>query len=64
MIALKAGNPQASRAVGSACHNNPVWIMIPCHRVIGANGSLVGFMGGEKRLDMKAQLLELEQNNK
>ncbi|MBE6121877.1 MAG: methylated-DNA--[protein]-cysteine S-methyltransferase [Erysipelotrichaceae bacterium] len=59
-IALKAGNPQASRAVGSACHNNPVWIMIPCHRVIGKNGSLTGYAGG---IDRKQKLLEMEKKN-
>ena len=59
-IALKAGNPQASRAVGSACHNNPVWILIPCHRVIGKNGSLTGYAGGIER---KQKLLEMEKKN-
>ena len=39
-IAEKVGNPKASRAVGMANHNNPIMIVIPCHRVIGANGSL------------------------
>ena len=59
-IALKAGNPQASRAVGSACHNNLVWILIPCHRVIGKNGSLTGYAGGIER---KQKLLEMEKKN-
>jgi len=63
-IAEAVGNPRGCRAVGMANRSNPVPLIIPCHRVIGANGSLVGFMGGEKRLDMKAQLLELEQKNK
>ena len=63
-IAVAAGSPKGCRAVGMANRNNPIPLIIPCHRVIGAGGSLVGFMGGEKRLDMKAQLLELEQNNK
>lgn len=56
-IAEQIGNPKASRAVGGANHNNPIMIVVPCHRVIGANGSLVGFGGG---LDMKKYLLELE----
>ena len=59
-IALKAGNPQAARAIGSACHNNPVWILIPCHRVIGKNGSLTGYAGGIER---KQKLLEMEKKN-
>ena len=56
-IAKQIGNPKASRAVGMANHNNPISIIIPCHRVIGANGALVGYGGG---LDMKVFLLELE----
>lgn len=56
-IAKQIGNPKASRAVGMANHNNPVSIVVPCHRVIGANGSLVGYGGG---LPIKKQLLELE----
>lgn len=57
-IAAAAGNPKAARAVGMANHNNPIAIVIPCHRVIGANGKLVGYASG---LDMKAKLLRLEQ---
>lgn len=57
-IAKQVGSPKAGRAVGGANHNNPVMIIVPCHRVIGANGSLTGFGGG---LDMKAFLLALEQ---
>lgn len=49
--------PKASRAVGRANGQNPISIFIPCHRVIGANGSLTGFAGG---LDVKKRLLELE----
>lgn len=49
--------PAAVRAVGSAIGNNPVLITVPCHRVIGKNGSLTGYRGG---LDMKKQLLQLE----
>ncbi len=54
------GSPKASRAVGRANSLNPIAIFIPCHRVIGANGSLTGFAGG---LDVKKQLLELEREN-
>lgn len=56
-IAAAAGNPKASRAVGMANNKNPMMIVVPCHRVIGANGALVGYAGG---LDMKKALLELE----
>lgn len=56
-IAKRIGNGKASRAVGMANHNNPIAIIIPCHRVIGANGKLVGFGGG---LDIKEYLLNLE----
>jgi methylated-DNA-[protein]-cysteine S-methyltransferase len=48
-----------ARAVGSACGLNPIPIIIPCHRVIGANGKLVGFSGGEG-VETKIHLLELE----
>lgn len=50
-------NPKAIRAIGGANHNNPIFIFIPCHRVIGANGSMVGFGGG---IEVKKYLLELE----
>jgi methylated-DNA-[protein]-cysteine S-methyltransferase len=56
-IALELGAPGAARAVGSANHDNPIAIVQPCHRVIGANGKLVGFAGG---LEQKRQLLDLE----
>lgn len=56
-IAEAVGNPRASRAVGMANHNNPIMCIIPCHRVIGANGKLVGYAGG---LDIKEKLLNLE----
>lgn len=56
-IAVDIGNEKAVRAVGMANHNNPIMIFIPCHRVIGANGSLVGFGAG---LDIKEELLNLE----
>lgn len=57
IVAEKAGNPKASRAAGGAIHNNPILILIPCHRVIGKDGSLTGFGAG---LDNKKYLLELE----
>ncbi len=56
-IAIGIANEKASRAIGMANHNNPIAIIIPCHRVIGKNGSLVGYAGGIER---KIQLLELE----
>lgn len=56
-IATSAGNPKASRAVGMANNRNPLPIFIPCHRVIGANGSLTGYAGG---MDIKQILLNLE----
>jgi methylated-DNA-[protein]-cysteine S-methyltransferase len=56
-LAVQIGNPQASRAVGAANGRNPVSIIVPCHRVIGANGRLVGYGGG---LPIKTALLELE----
>lgn len=56
-IARRIGRPRAARAVGAAIGKNPVSIIVPCHRVIGASGKLTGFAGG---LDTKAQLLELE----
>ena len=55
-IARAVGCP-SPRAVGQAVHRNPIALMIPCHRVIGADGSLTGFAGG---LEVKARLLELE----
>ena len=56
-LAAALGNPKAGRAVGSACHRNPLCIVVPCHRVIGADGSLTGYAEG---LDIKEYLLELE----
>lgn len=58
-IAQIIGNPKAVRAVGLANGQNPLSIIVPCHRVIGKNGQLVGFGGG---LSYKAYLLALEQN--
>lgn len=56
-LATRVGNPNASRAVGLANGRNPISVIVPCHRVIGANGKLVGYGGG---LDRKQVLLELE----
>jgi len=56
-LARRIGKPKASRAVGAAIARNPLPIVIPCHRVIGSNGSLTGFGGG---LDIKQALLDLE----
>ncbi len=56
-MARQIGNPKACRAVGMANNRNPISIVIPCHRVIGADGSLVGYGGG---LDLKQKLLTLE----
>ena len=56
-IAAAIGRPKASRAVGGANNKNPIPIVVPCHRVIGASGALVGYAGG---LDQKAMLLDLE----
>lgn len=60
-IAVKVGSPLGCRAVGMANNKNPIGIVIPCHRVVGSNGKLVGYAGG---LDIKAKLLNLEQINK
>jgi methylated-DNA-[protein]-cysteine S-methyltransferase len=56
-LAKRIGNPKASRAVGMANGKNPISIIVPCHRVIGKNGSLTGFGGG---LEAKRTLLALE----
>lgn len=58
-IARQIGSPSGSRAVGLANGHNPIGIIVPCHRVIGANGSLTGYGGG---LDRKRALLELEKS--
>lgn len=60
-IARAVGSPGAARAVGQANHVNPLSIIVPCHRVISADGSLGGYGGG---LEMKKTLLELEKKNK
>lgn len=59
-IAERIGRPRAYRAVGQAAHRNPLPIVIPCHRLVGSNGSLTGFAGG---LELKQSLLRLEQTN-
>lgn len=59
-IAKSIGQPTAARAVGMANNKNPILIFIPCHRVIGANGSLVGYAGG---LEVKKHLLAMEKAN-
>jgi methylated-DNA-[protein]-cysteine S-methyltransferase len=56
-LAGRAARPRAARAVGTVMNRNPLPIVLPCHRVIGANGKLVGYAGG---LERKEQLLRLE----
>ncbi|SCL22654.1 methylated-DNA-[protein]-cysteine S-methyltransferase [Micromonospora nigra] len=56
-VARRLGDASAARAVGVACNRNPVPVVVPCHRIVGAGGKLVGFGGG---LDRKVKLLELE----
>ena len=58
-IAAAIGNPNAARAVGQAVNRNPIWIAVPCHRVIGKSQALTGYAGG---LELKQKLLALEQN--
>lgn len=58
-IAAAVGSPRACRAVGMANHRNPILIAVPCHRVVGADGALVGYGGG---LEMKKALLGLEKS--
>ena len=48
-VAAAIGKPQAARAVGMACGRNPIWIFLPCHRVVGRNGELTGYAGGLMR---------------
>ena len=59
-LAQAAGSPKGYRAVGMANNRNPISIIVPCHRVIGSDGSLVGFGGG---LDAKRFLLEMEKKH-
>jgi methylated-DNA-[protein]-cysteine S-methyltransferase len=56
-LAAKVGSPRSARAVGTVMNRNPIPIVLPCHRVVGSNGSLVGYGGG---LDRKQALLRLE----
>ena len=56
-LAAKVGRPRAARAVGMVMNRNPIPIVLPCHRIVGANGSLTGYAGG---LHVKRALLELE----
>jgi methylated-DNA-[protein]-cysteine S-methyltransferase len=56
-LAAVSGSPRAARAVGTVMNRNPIPIVLPCHRVVGANGTLVGYAGG---LERKQQLLRLE----
>lgn len=56
-IARQIGSPKGARAVGMACNRNPIMLIVPCHRVVGSDGKLVGFAGG---LAMKETLLRME----
>jgi methylated-DNA-[protein]-cysteine S-methyltransferase len=60
-IAAAVGEPGGAQAVGTACNRNPLPVIVPCHRIIGSDGKLVGFGGG---LERKRILLELEANVK
>jgi methylated-DNA-[protein]-cysteine S-methyltransferase len=60
-VAAAVGEPGGAQAVGTACNRNPLPVIVPCHRIIGSDGKLVGFGGG---LDRKRILLELEANVK
>ena len=59
-IAMQVNNPKGARAVGMACNRNPIWIAVPCHRVVGSGGALVGYALGT---GMKRKLLEMEKEN-
>ncbi|MEG3586840.1 MAG: methylated-DNA--[protein]-cysteine S-methyltransferase [Actinomycetota bacterium] len=63
-VARSIGRPKAARAVGAANAVNPIPIILPCHRVIGANGSLIGYGGGITLLHMKQGLLTLEKTSR
>ncbi|MEG1002244.1 MAG: methylated-DNA--[protein]-cysteine S-methyltransferase [Clostridium sp.] len=56
-LAEKIGRPKSARAIGMACNKNPIPIFIPCHRIVGSNGNLTGYLGG---LSVKKILLDLE----
>jgi methylated-DNA-[protein]-cysteine S-methyltransferase len=59
-IAAAIGNPKAARAVGAAMAANPIPPIVPCHRVIGGDGALCGFMGGREGVELKRKMLRLE----
>ena len=60
-LAAEVGSPRGARAVGQAMRRNPLPPVVPCHRVIGSDGKLVGYGGQTARLDVKQGLLDLEQ---
>ena len=60
-IASTVGSPRASRAIGKANNKNPILVVVPCHRVVGANSSLTGYAAG---IEIKQKLLEIENNNR
>lgn len=60
-VAKAVGRPRAARAVGMANHDNPIAVVIPCHRVVGRDGSLTGYAGG---LQLKSQLLSIESQHR
>lgn len=59
-IAIAIGNEKSCRAVGNANNKNPIAIIVPCHRVVGSNGSMIGYAGG---IDIKEKLLKIEKCN-
>lgn len=59
-LAAMLDRPKAARAVGGACHRNPILLLIPCHRVVGSRGELTGFAAG---VEVKRWLLEMEMHN-
>jgi len=61
-IAIQIKRPKAIRAVGQACKKNPIGIVVPCHRVIGKDGSMRGYSGPD-HIDLKKKLLDFEQSN-
>jgi len=63
-LARQAGNPNASRAAGQTMARNRVPLIVPCHRVIGSDGSLRGFGSGSERLDLKRWLLDMESGSR